>query len=142
MNSAEIMKYLPYGKDFLFIDNILYVNEEMIIGEYTFRENSFFYNSHFKHLNIVPGTLIIESMGQIGMVAHIIYLLELTHNHLTPLLSYVNVDFYNPLYFGQKCIVKGNKKYFRESIFKSEVTLHVEDLIIARLTANLSTKSL
>ena len=55
----KIIDTLPYGKDFLFVDSISYVDSERIIGHYTFKK-MLFYESHFKHLHIIPELLLLK----------------------------------------------------------------------------------
>jgi 3-hydroxyacyl-[acyl-carrier-protein] dehydratase len=75
--SKKIIDSLPYRKDFLFVDEIIKVNDSSIWGYYTFKQNEFFVNAHFKHIQVTPGVILIEMMGQIGLVCHLVYLMGL-----------------------------------------------------------------
>jgi 3-hydroxyacyl-[acyl-carrier-protein] dehydratase len=137
-HSQKILAALPYGKDFCFVDTIETVDEERISGTVTFREDSFFYKAHFTDKPMVPGVIMIEAMGQLGMVCHLIYLSGSYDRSFLPVLSNVEATFVGNAEYGELCYVHGKKLYFRRNILKSEVELKKEDgTPIARLTANI-----
>jgi 3-hydroxyacyl-[acyl-carrier-protein] dehydratase len=76
MNPEEIIRNLPYQKPFLFVDELLEVSENGVTGTYTFLEDAFFYEGHFKENPITPGVILTETMAQIGVVCLGIYLLK------------------------------------------------------------------
>ena len=43
----ELIEKLPYGPSFLFVDEILSVDENAILGTYTFSKDALFYRDHF-----------------------------------------------------------------------------------------------
>ena len=71
-----ILEKLPYTKPFLFVDEIFKVDDNGIEGAYTFKEDEYFYEGHFKELPITPGVILTECMAQIGLVSLGIYLLK------------------------------------------------------------------
>ena len=71
----DIIKKLPYAKPFLFVDELLFVNENGAKGTFTFRPELDFYKGHFKENPITPGVILTETMAQIGVVCLGIYLL-------------------------------------------------------------------
>ncbi len=76
MTKQEIIKKLPYQKPFLFVDELTEISENGITGNYTFIENEYFYEGHFKENPITPGVILTETMAQIGVVCLGIYLLK------------------------------------------------------------------
>ena len=54
MNQEQIITNLPYQKPFLFVDELTEVSENGVSGNYTFKENEFFYEGHFKENPITP----------------------------------------------------------------------------------------
>ena len=66
MNREEIEKLLPHRSPFLFVDEILSVTEEEIIGIKTFGEECIWLKGSFPEHNFIPGTILIESMAQCG----------------------------------------------------------------------------
>jgi 3-hydroxyacyl-[acyl-carrier-protein] dehydratase len=131
---ASIISKLPYGKDFLFVDEIQYIDKDKIIGTYKFDSLAYFYNSHFLHKPITPGVILIEAMGQIGMVSHLIFLneLHLSNKNFMPLFSNLESSFYKIVERGEKIKVIGDKIYFRNNVLKSEIKLYnkLEELCV------------
>ena len=76
MTTNQIIKKLPYQSPFLFVDELTEITENGVIGNYTFKENEFFYEGHFKKNPITPGVILTETMAQIGVVCLGIYLLK------------------------------------------------------------------
>ena len=121
----KIIARLPYLPSFLFVNEISLINDDEIIGHYTFGKDNFFYNAHFKHIPITPGIVLIEMMGQIGLVAHLVYLHKLYDNDILfhPILSYVESSFYKKVEVNDKLTIKSKKIYYRNNILKSKIEL-------------------
>ncbi len=71
-----IVQQLPYSRPFLFVDELTSVNENGCEGFYTFREDEYFYQGHFKNHPVTPGVILTECMAQIGLVCLGIYLVQ------------------------------------------------------------------
>ena len=67
----EILAAMPQQPPFLFIDNAEIDGDEMT-GGYTVREDEVFFEGHFKGNPVFPGTLMLETLGQLG----VLYLLK------------------------------------------------------------------
>lgn len=134
----KILEALPYGDYFRFVDSIEFVDDETIKGSYIFRKTLPFFDSHFKGNPLVPGVLMIECMGQIGMVCHLIYLSGKYDSGFLPVLSNIEASFFGNANYDEPCIVTGKKIYFRHNILKSTVEMQKQDgSHIAVLTANI-----
>ena len=48
MRKEEIISKLPYSKPFLFVEEIIHIDENGVEGNFTFDENLDFYKGHFK----------------------------------------------------------------------------------------------
>lgn len=127
MNHREILARLPYSKPFLFVDSICSVDENGIIGEYTFDESLDFYKGHFIAKPVTPGVILIEVMAQIGLVCLGIYLLKKEINNSTVLsLTSSNIEFLKPVFPNEKVTVFSEKIYFRFGKLKCKVVLKNE----------------
>lgn len=129
MTSQEIIKLLPYSKPFLFVDDIISVNEHEIIGTYVFREDEYFYEGHFKEKPVTPGVILTECMAQIGLVCLGIYLLkeELGKKEKVKIaFTSSQVDFYIPVVPKEKVTVHSKKEVFRFGKLKCYVELFNE----------------
>ena len=126
MNQEQIIKNLPYQKPFLFVDELTEISENGISGNYTFKENAFFYEGHFKENPITPGVILTETMAQIGVVCLGIFLLQdkisTTKKPQVALTSNV-VDFYVPVLPNEKVRVISEKEYFRFNKLKCRVKM-------------------
>jgi 3-hydroxyacyl-[acyl-carrier-protein] dehydratase len=130
----QILMAVPQQVPFRFIDEILELDEERIVGSYRFREDEFFYRGHFPGRPITPGVILIEAMAQTGVVAFGIYL-TMVYNHLnlekvkelTALFTVAeNVEFMDTVYPGEKMIIRGEKIYFRRGGMKAKIFMERE----------------
>jgi 3-hydroxyacyl-[acyl-carrier-protein] dehydratase len=126
MKQQQIIKNLPYQAPFLFVDELTEISENGISGNYTFKENAFFYEGHFKENPITPGVILTETMAQIGVVCLGIFLLQdkisTTKKPQVALTSNV-VDFYVPVLPNEKVRVISEKEYFRFNKLKCRVKM-------------------
>ena len=127
MNTKEILSKLPYSKPFLFVDELLHVDENGAAGSFTFDENLEFYKGHFKGNPITPGVILTETMAQIGLVCLGIYLVNdrLTSNAIISLTS-IEIEFIKPVFPKEKVTVISEKIYFRFGKLKCKVTMKNE----------------
>ena len=148
MNSQEILSKLPYSKPFLFVDEIMNIDENSVEGSFTFNENLDFYKGHFKNNPITPGVILTEVMGQIGLVCLGIYLMKNQESETLFVLTSSEIDFLKPVYPNEKVIVFSEKVYFRFGKLKCKVKMINADnqivcsgFISGMITKNLNQKS-
>ncbi|MNI79112.1 3-hydroxyacyl-[acyl-carrier-protein] dehydratase FabZ [compost metagenome] len=67
MDLNDIITKLPYRDPFLFVDELLHVDDNIIIGSYRFNENLDFFKGHFYGNPVTPGVILTETMAQIGL---------------------------------------------------------------------------
>jgi|TARA_B110000305_G_scaffold237936_1_gene302288 3-hydroxyacyl-[acyl-carrier-protein] dehydratase len=130
MTYPEIIAKLPYQHPFLFVGEILEVDENGISGTYTYEAAHNFYKGHFKDNPVTPGVILTETMAQIGLVAFGIYLLDKSGNTTTELkiaLTSSEMNFFKPVFPGEKVLVKSTKEYFRFSKLKCKVAMFNEN---------------
>jgi 3-hydroxyacyl-[acyl-carrier-protein] dehydratase len=127
----EVLNLVPQQEPFRFIDEIISLDDEQIVGAYRFRRDEYFYRGHFPGNPITPGVILIEAMAQTGVVAFGIYLLSCQKN-MRPaqmkmplsLFSLADgVEFKKIVSPGERVIIKGKKIYFRKNIIKSSVSM-------------------
>jgi 3-hydroxyacyl-[acyl-carrier-protein] dehydratase len=126
MKATEIIRHLPYQKPFLFVDALTEVSGKGVIGNYTFKEKEFFYEGHFKENPITPGVILTETMAQIGVVCLGVYLLKdqiSSENKPQIALTSNEVDFFLPVYPGEKVVVTSELAYFRFNKLKCAVKM-------------------
>jgi 3-hydroxyacyl-[acyl-carrier-protein] dehydratase len=127
MKTQDIIAQLPYSKPFLFVDELLHVDENSITGTYTFNQNLDFYKGHFKDNPVTPGVILTETMAQIGMVCLGIYLLGESFNKDT-VIAFTSADmqFLKPVYPNEKVTVTSQKSFFRFGKLKCDVIMKNE----------------
>ena len=129
MAFEEIIAKLPYQHPFLFVDEILTVDENSISGTYTYDAKHDFYKGHFKNNPVTPGVILTETMAQIGVVSFGIYLLNQSGsliNEIKIALTSSEIDFFKPVDPSEKVIVKSEKEYFRFNKLKCNVQMFNE----------------
>ena len=129
MTTKEIIKLLPYEHPFLFVDGLSEISEEGATGHYTFKETEYFYKGHFKNNPITPGVILTECMAQIGVVCLGIYLLkdEISENFQPQIaLTSSQVDFFLPVFPGEKVTVVSEREVFRFGKLKCKVKMFNE----------------
>ena len=124
MSSSEIIALLPYSKPFLFVDELVAINENGVEGNYTFSDDLDFYKGHFIDNPITPGVILTETMAQIGVVCLGIYLTNdtISKNSLIALTS-SEIEFLKPVFPNEKVIVFSQKIYFRFGKLKCKVSM-------------------
>ncbi|PVX47659.1 3-hydroxyacyl-[acyl-carrier-protein] dehydratase [Flavobacterium sp. 103] len=124
MEKKDIISKLPYSKPFLFVDEIVRINEDGVEGEYTFDENLDFYKGHFKGNPVTPGVILTEVMAQIGVVCLGIFLLNEKLNSMSVIaLTSTSIDFLKPVFPNEKVTVISQKIYFRFGKLKCKVSM-------------------
>ena len=122
MKFQEIISKLPYSKPFLFVDEIINIDENGVEGTYTFDENLDFYKGHFKENPITPGVILTETMAQIGVVCLGIFILNDTFSTNTSIaLTSTDIEFLKPVLPNEKVTVVSEKIYFRFGKLKCKV---------------------
>ncbi|GAB7255688.1 3-hydroxyacyl-ACP dehydratase FabZ family protein [Polaribacter sp. OB-PA-B3] len=126
MNSTKIIKLLPYKKPFLFVDELIEISENGITGNYTYREDEFFYEGHFKKNPITPGVILTETMAQIGVVSLGVFLLkDKISSDKKPQIALTSnqIDFFLPVLPNEKVTVISEKEFFRFNKLKCKVKM-------------------
>jgi len=124
LNFNSIISQLPYSQPFLFVDELLQLDENGVTGTYSFPKDSFFYKGHFKDYPVTPGVILTECMAQIGLVCLGIFLNTAEENKETKIgLSSTEMDFYKPVFPGETVKVISTKIYFRFNKLKCKVEM-------------------
>lgn len=66
LDRAAVRQILPYGDDFLFVDEVSVLTQTEVTAHFTVPTDSPYIRSHFEGLELMPGVLIGEGMAQAG----------------------------------------------------------------------------
>jgi len=123
LTHKEIIALLPYTEPFLFVDDLISVDEQGAKGSYTFKKESYFYQGHFKDNPITPGVILTECMAQTGLVCLGIYLSAPITSEMKMAFTTMHVDYYHPVFPGERVVVVSEKMYFRFGKLKCKVRM-------------------
>jgi 3-hydroxyacyl-[acyl-carrier-protein] dehydratase len=127
----EVLAALPQQEPFRFVDEILEIDEEHIVGSYRFRPEADFYRGHFPGNPVTPGVILIESMAQVGIVALGLYLLtlesEADKDKITTLFTDTSVDFNGIVKPGDRVTISARKTFFRRRKLRSQAEMTLDD---------------
>lgn len=132
LSPAEVLELLPQAEPFRFVDEILEVDEDHIVARYRFRPDADFYRGHFPDNPVTPGVLLLESMGQVGVVALGIYLLAREGGaeevrRRVALFTDAEVEFSGVVKPGDRVTVEARKVFFRRGKIRSEAEMRTDD---------------
>lgn len=119
----KIVANLPYGNGFKFVDHILEMDEDHVIGVYRFRESEYFYKHHFMNQPVTPGVILIECMAQIGLACLGSYLMKDASKTQPFVFTENHVVFNNVVKPGTAVVVSAKKEYFRFGKLKCVVQM-------------------
>ncbi|WP_299436342.1 3-hydroxyacyl-ACP dehydratase FabZ family protein [uncultured Aquimarina sp.] len=129
MTKEQIIEKLPYQAPFLFVDEILEIDNDGVKGYYTLKPDEYFYEGHFKDQPITPGVILTEIMAQIGLVCLGMFIRkdQLNEEEIQVAMSSTAIDFYKSVLPGEKVLVKSEKQYFRFNKLKCKVEMYNEE---------------
>ena len=142
LSPGRILELLPQQRPFRFVDEILEVDEQRIVGRYTFREDEWFYAGHFPGRPVTPGVILLESMCQVGVVALGIYLFALERSveearNWTTLFVDAESEFLRSVLPGECVTIRGERIFWRRNKLRAKIEMFAADgTLVAQTTAS------
>jgi len=126
----EIMKHLPHRYPFLLVDRILELEENRVVGLKNVTINEPFFQGHFPGEPVMPGVLVLESMGQVaGMM--IATRPGTEEDMLLILTSMEDVKFRRPVRPGDQLITEAEMLKLRGRMGKVKAVARVDGELAA-----------
>lgn len=132
LSPEEVLEMLPQKEPFLFVDEILEVDDDHIVARYRFRPDADFYRGHFPDHPVTPGVILLESLAQVGVVGLGLYQIardqgrEAVRNALA-LFTDANVEFSGLVSPGDQVTIRAKKVFFRRGKIRSEAEMTLDD---------------
>jgi len=131
LTPKEVLERIPQQEPFRFIDEILELDDDHIVGTYRFRPDADFYRGHFPGNPVTPGVILLESLAQVGIVALGIYLLaqenEADPAKVTTLFTDTEVEFTGIVNPGAQVTISAEKVFFRRRKLRSKAEMKLAD---------------
>jgi len=131
LTPEQVLELIPQQDPFRFIDEILELDDDHIVGSYRFRPDADFYRGHFPGNPVTPGVILIESLAQVGIVALGIYLLaqesEADTTKMMTLFTDTNVEFSGIVKPGDRVTIEAQKVFFRRRKLRSRAEMKLDD---------------
>jgi 3-hydroxyacyl-[acyl-carrier-protein] dehydratase len=129
--SNYLLSIIPQQAPFRFIDRVIEIDQDRIVGEYTFRPDEVFYAGHFPKQPVTPGVILIEAMAQTAVVAFGLYLRLLetqggqgaSRPNLLTVFTDVEAEFHGAVFPGERVVVKAEKIFWRRNKLKSRASM-------------------
>ena len=135
MDIIEIMKMLRHRYPFLMVDRILEYSENHVVGYKNVTINEPFFQGHFPGEPVMPGVLILESMGQVASILVAVRMKAQGKEEGDGMIAFLTgVDrarFRKPVRPGDKLVTKAELTKVRGFAGKAKVTGYVDDVVVA-----------
>ncbi|MCX8079603.1 MAG: bifunctional UDP-3-O-[3-hydroxymyristoyl] N-acetylglucosamine deacetylase/3-hydroxyacyl-ACP dehydratase [Bacteroidia bacterium] len=105
MDINQIQKLLPHRPPFLFVDKIMEITEDGIVGVKNVTMNETFFVGHFPGAPVFPGVLQIEAMAQVGGIFALSRVPD-PENYLTYFMSIDKIKFKHQIVPGDTIVFK------------------------------------
>ena len=126
-----VMEILKQRYPFLMVDRITEYDDMHITGYKNVTINEPFFNGHFPNDPVMPGVMILESMGQVTSVLLGIKLGTEQGKKIAFLTGIDKARFRKPVRPGDRLVTKAELTNVRTSSAKAKAKAYVDDEVVA-----------
>lgn len=126
-----VKEILKQRYPFLMVDRITDYDDMHITGYKNVTINEPFFNGHFPDDPVMPGVMILESMGQVTSVLLGIKLGKEQKNKIAFLTGIDKARFRKPVRPGDKLVTKAELTNVRSTSAKAKAKAYVDDELVA-----------
>ena len=126
-----IMNTLKHRYPFLMVDRITDYDDTHVTGYKNVTYNEPYFQGHFPGDPVMPGVLIVESMGQVTSVLLGVKLGIEQGDKVAFLTGMDKVRFRHPVRPGDKLVTKAELTHVRTSSAKAKAVAYVDDVVVA-----------
>ncbi|NLL37843.1 MAG: 3-hydroxyacyl-ACP dehydratase FabZ [Fretibacterium sp.] len=131
MDITDIMGMLKQRYPFLMVDRILEYSEDHVVGYKNVTINEPFFQGHFPGDPVMPGVMILESMGQVASIMVSVRLGKDLGGKIAFLAGVDGARFRKPVRPGDQLLTRAELTRLRGPIGKTKVKAYVDDEIVA-----------
>lgn len=133
-NKEKIKSILPQREPFLFIDEVIEVEEgKRVVAKKYLDPKANFFRGHFPGNPVMPGALTIEAMGQTSIILYYTARPDIAKTNPDYYLSNVNATFKSPVFPGDTLILEARSFKIVDFGAVVDVTAKVKDKIVATM---------
>jgi 3-hydroxyacyl-[acyl-carrier-protein] dehydratase len=127
----EIMKILHHRYPFLMVDRIVEYSENHVVGYKNVTIDEPFFQGHFPGEPVMPGVLVLESMGQVASSMVAVRLGDRQEGMIAFLAGVDKARFRKPVRPGDRLVTKAELVRLRGFAGQAKVTGYVDDAVVA-----------
>ena len=131
MDIVEIMKILRHRYPFLMVDLIVEYSDNHVVGYKNVTINDPFFQGHFPGEPVMPGVLLLESMGQVASILVAVRLGSLQEGKIAFLTGVDKARIRKPVRPGDKFVTRAELTRVRGFAGKAKVRGYVDDVLVA-----------
>lgn len=131
-DKEKIKSILPQSEPFLFIDEVIEVEEgKRIVAKKYLNPQSDFFKGHFPGNPVMPGVLTIEAMNQASIILYYTAKPNIAKSNPDYYMTNINATFKSPVYPGDTLILEARNFKIVDFGGVIDVTAKVGDKIVA-----------
>lgn len=128
-NIKQVMEIIPHRYPMLFVDKIIKLEDDFVVGEKCVTINEPFFQGHFPGHPIMPGVLVVEAMAQVGGFL-LLHKVDNPKNKVVYFLKIDKVKFRKPVLPGDVLRSELKLLRYKEGLCIMDAKAYVGDTLV------------